>query len=237
MSSSIPRSVLADSVARWQRPRHDPAGHFARTCTFQGCGQRIEGGPRGHYIVDQRNMLARNVPHAGEGAAHIAPPRVVLQSLLRRRVADTLTARHVERNVVLSGDFTRDFDGMIETAFADTARMQRHRNQAVRPGMDGHGLGQTIAQQGPNGEPAMIFQTRDQAGERERIRQRGHGAVKCGRMLEAGPAYAALGCGGRALRTLGLRMPRQRMQTVGTKAAMAVGCAAKQACGRYQMLK
>lgn len=194
---------------RWQRPRHHPTRHFPCTRTLQGRGQFVEAGAGRHHVVDQRDVLSLNLARTRKCAAHVAPSRVVLQPHLRRGVANALAAGGVERQAELLGDSAGDFGGVVEAAFADAGGVQRHRDQQVGARLGGDGFGQTATQYGHDGELAVIFQARDQAVEREAIRQRGVSAVESRRVLEAGAAGFAAGGGEGALRALGLAVPGQ----------------------------
>ena len=172
-----------------------------------------------------------NVARTRECAAHIAPPRIVLQAHLRRGVADALTAVGVERETESLRHLAGDFGGVVEAALADAC----WHAAAWRSG--GRGWGwvatasrKTFAQRRRDGELAVIFQARNQAVERKRIGQRRAGAVERGRVLEAGAAHLAAGRGDGALRALRLAVPGQVGLAGGAQVAGS-GCRAAQQAG------
>lgn len=212
MPNSITRRIPADSIAWGQGPRHHPARHFTCAGTLQRCSQFIETGPRCHHVVNQGNVLAFNFPRTGERAAYIASPCIVLQTHLRRGVADALAAGRVERDAQLPAHFAGDFGSMVEATLANACCVQGHGNQPVGLGVGRDNLGQAAAQRRRDGEPAVVLQARDQAVERKRIGQRGNGAVKCRRVFEAGATHLAIWRRGGALRAVCLGMPGQVVQ-------------------------
>ncbi len=182
-------------------------------------------------------MLSAHLARAGERAAHIAPPRIVLQAHLRRRVADALATGGVERDAELLRHRAGDFAGVIETAFTDALRMQRHRNQPVGTRRMFHGLHQAVRQRRCDGELAVILQARDQPVERKRIGQCGMGAVERRRMPEAGAAPLAVWRGGGALRAVRLAMPGQLGVAAAAQGACAGSGAAEQAAVWKKLIK
>ena len=153
----------------------------------------------------------------------------MLQTHLRRGIADALAMGRVERQAELSGDDAGDFGGVIEAAFADAGGVQRHRDQQVGARLGGDGVGKAASQCGDDGKLSVVFQARDQAIERKGIRQRGMGVVESGRMLEAGTADFTARSGEGALRTLGLAMPGQVGMAGWANGLRTRGCAAQQA--------
>ena len=126
---------------------------------------------------------------------------------MRWGVADALAALGVDWQPKLLCGHAGDLGCVVETAFADARGMQGHGDQAIGLGVGCGGVNQAVAEQGRDGQLAMVFEARNQAVEWKGVGERGDGAVERGRVLKAGTAGLAAWRGGGALRAVRLAVP------------------------------
>lgn len=177
------------SLAR-KSTRHHPGAHLACPCLAQGARQLIDRCATGHDIVHHGDMLSLQIHSADKCLAHVFPPLLPRQRRLRQRVAHTLASPLQQRNFQLVRNPARQLQRLVEAAFAQARRVQRHGHDAVRAGLDA--LHQPACQLRCQQQLFVELQRPDQRIHRKGIGKYCHRAVKSRRMAKATPANRAI---------------------------------------------
>lgn len=151
-----------------------------RAATTQGFGQLVERASRGHDIVDEGNV-ARRPPGQLERAAQVTVAGAGAKACLRRRGANAYAGVEIERATELSGQGAGDLDRLIEAALTLAGRMQRHRQDRVRPWLVAQPFGEKDGEGSRQMYRLSELQLQHQGVERCGITKQCDTAVKCRR--------------------------------------------------------
>ena len=95
-------------------------------------GTFVERCAGGHHVVEQKKALAAEIGGAMEGVADILAARFPRQTGLRLGRTDTLAMTAIDRPTQRTTQRARQFQRLIEAAFAQAGRMQRQGNDAIK---------------------------------------------------------------------------------------------------------
>ena len=190
-------------------------------------------------VVTTSSINAIRAPGSGaaerERAQRIGLALAGVQLNLRASVTNSPQAVDPQRNPAAAGSGARQFQGLIETAFAQATRMQRHRRDAIRQRTATFGQrgDEQFAQQPGAGQTSAEFQARNQKIHRWLIAKRYERAVEVRGLrpaarADAGPAERQRRSAARASREIA----RQVAQAAGAQVQSRRARRAAQQTGR-----
>lgn len=155
---------------------------------FQGAGEFVETGSRGHDIVHYDEPFPGNVHRTFEYPLDVALAHFPGQCRLRHGIEAAAIAVDQQGKAAFFCQEAGNFQRLIEATLFQSLRGQGNGHQTVGirqvrcPGQ--HHFGQPSAE----GQLMAIFETMNEVADREGIAKPGKGCVKPGRLGKAGPA-------------------------------------------------
>ena len=167
-----------------------PPAYVRRAGPFQDAGKLVERCARRDDIIDDGDARAAQVPVADESSTDVSGASLPRQCGLRRRFHDTAAEIGGNLGIAHPPHQARDFLRLVETAFPQSGRGQRHWNDEVSSLI--HCCGQCFSKRPARNETASILERVYQGIDRERIHERRDQPVEAGRLGQARPALPTM---------------------------------------------
>jgi hypothetical protein len=181
-------------------------------------------------------MFAGEVLAASKHAAHIPFPFLEREPGLRLRRARARAKLRRKGDIKCFGNDAREFGSLVEPAFLQPRRMERHRNQQFRKACSLQVTGEQLPHQFRNGQQAGVLVALQYSIDRETVFQNSMGSIECRRTLEALAAGASGTGGHRANGAFGAGPPRQIPRAPGAQHMLLRRCCAQHAGLRQEQL-
>ena len=215
------------------RAGNDEIAHARNARRLQAAGEHVERGAGRHHIIDDEHMRPIQSLARDERAAQVAQALGTAQASLRRLLM-THTHHRIEQQWQTPSTCQRagKFDTLVEAAFTQTLRMERHRQQ--RSHRKRPQLCQTARQERRHRQTLAILERLNQAIERKAVAECRPGGIESRRRRATLRTDAFFQGRDAALRTAARRRLRQTRRAGDTHRQGASGFTAQHTTTRQQ---